>query len=143
MAKVGRPRSAVPEHDELIELGKDLVEWASDDSPEAKKELRCRYCEWYCIKHGFTSHQWEKMLEKPEFRGYYEQAQGFLGKKYIDGSINPSIAHRYLRIYDPSVKREENEELAYKASLNKQAEMDQNDFRKQLLDVVSASKTVS
>ena len=143
MAKVGRPRTSVPEHDELIELGKDLVAWASDDSKEAKKEKRWRFCDWYAIKHGFVKKQWEHMQEKPEFRGYYEQARAFLGLNYMDGTINPSIAHRFLRKYIDDVKDEENEEAAYKASLTKQAEMNPDDFRKQLLAVVQDGQTVS
>lgn len=115
---MARPRTSVPEHDELVELGKDLVEWAT----EKTKELRCRYCQWYSGKHGFLAKQWDHMLEKPEFRGYYEQAQLALAQRFLDGSVNPSIAHRFLRIYCPDVKLDENELEAYKASLRKEEE---------------------
>lgn len=117
--KVGRPRTSVPEYDELIELGKDLIEWASDQSEEAKKEKRWRFCDWYCIKQGFIRKQWEHMLEKPEFRWYYEQARHILSLNYIDGTVNASIAHRFLWKYVDDVKEGEQEELAYKAALNR------------------------
>ncbi len=77
---IGRPRTSVPNKAELIKLGQDLLSWAS-----CKKngELRCRWCEWYAKKHFFIRKQWKHMIEKEEFRPYYEAAQVFLGEKCI------------------------------------------------------------
>lgn len=100
----GRPRTSVPEKEELIKLGEDLLAWASE---EQDKELRCRWCEWYACKHFFIRAQWKHMIEKEEFRPYYEAAQPYLAQRWIDGTINQSIAHRYLRIYDPELKEHE------------------------------------
>jgi hypothetical protein len=47
------------------------------------------------------------MLDTEEFRPYYESAQAYLAEKWIDGTINQSIAHRYLRIYDPELRENE------------------------------------
>ena len=101
----GRPRESIPDKDELIELGKDLLKWATE---KKKGELRCRWCEWYACKHFFIRKQWKRMVDTEEFRPYYEAAQPYLAEKWIDGTINQSIAHRYLRIYDPELKEEEN-----------------------------------
>jgi hypothetical protein len=103
----GRPRTSIPEKEELIELGKDLLAWASE---KKKGELRCRWCEWYACKHFFIRAQWKRMLDTEEFRPYYEAAQPYLAEKWIDGTINQSIAHRYLRIYDPELREEENKD---------------------------------
>lgn len=100
----GRPRTCVPEKEELIKLGQDLLEWASE---EREDELRCRFCEWYAKKHFFIRKQWKRMLDTEEFRPYYETAQAYLSQKWIDGTINQSIAHRYLRIYDPELRESE------------------------------------
>jgi hypothetical protein len=100
----GRPRTSIPEKEELIELGKDLLAWASE---KKKGELRCRWCEWYACKHFFIRKQWKRMLDTEEFRPYYESAQAYLAEKWIDGTINQSIAHRYLRIYDPELRENE------------------------------------
>lgn len=100
----GRPRTAVPEKKELIKLGEDLLAWAST---KVKGELRCRWCEWYAKKHFFVRTQWKHMIEKEEFRPYYESSQVYLADKWIDGTINQSIAHRYLRIYDPELREAE------------------------------------
>ena len=102
----GRPRTSIPEKQELIELGKDLLEWAST---KVKGELRCRWCEWYAKKHFFIRAQWKHMIEKPEFRPYYEAAQPYLADRFIDGTINASIAHRYLRMYDPELRADEDQ----------------------------------
>jgi hypothetical protein len=110
-----RPRSIVPEKEELIRLGEDLLEWAAE---KKKGELRCRWCEWYSRKHFFIREQWKKMIDKEEFRPYYEAAQAYLAEKWIDGTINQSIAHRYLRIYDPELREHED------------SDADQNEVRK-------------
>ncbi|HUD01382.1 MAG TPA: hypothetical protein VMR37_03585, partial [Rhabdochlamydiaceae bacterium] len=98
--------TSIPEKEELIELGKDLLDWASE---KKKGELRCRWCEWYAKKHFFIRKQWKRMVDTEEFRPYYEAAQVYLGEKWIDGTINQAIAQRYLRIYDPELK--ENEDI--------------------------------
>lgn len=112
----GRPRTSIPEKEELIELGKDLLEWAST---KKKGELRARWCEWYACKHFFLRKQWKRMVDTEEFRPYYEAAQPYLAEKWIDGTINQSIAHRYLRIYDPDLK--ENEDIDSDAEVARKA----------------------
>lgn len=102
----GRPRTSIPEKEELIKLGEDLLAWASE---KKKGELRCRWCEWYAKKHFFIRKQWKRMVDTEEFRPYYEAAQVYLGERWIDGTINQAIAQRYLRIYDPELK--ENEDI--------------------------------
>ena len=100
----GRPRTCIPEKDELIKLGQDLLDWASE---KVEGELRCRWCEWYAKKHFFIRKHWKRMLDTEEFRPYYETAQAYLSEKWINGTINQSIAHRYLRIYDPELRENE------------------------------------
>lgn len=114
----GRPRTAVPEKEELIQLGEKLVEWAAGKVEEGDR-IRVRFCDWYTAE-GFIRSQWEKMTEKPEFKWYHERARSLLALRYVDGTVNQSIAHRYLRIYDPEVRDSENEDLVYKANLTKE-----------------------
>lgn len=97
----GRPRTCIPEKEELIQLGEDLLTWAAE---KKKGELRCRWCEWYARRHFFIRKQWKRMIDTEEFRPYYEAAQTFLADRWIDGTINQAIAQRYLRIYDPELK---------------------------------------
>jgi hypothetical protein len=108
MMPAGRPRSAIPEKDELIQLGKKLVEWASGKQKKGEP-IRVRFCDWY-TEEGFVRKQWEHMREKPEFQWYYERARSILALRYVDGTVNQSIAHRYLRMYDPEVRDEEDKD---------------------------------
>lgn len=57
------------------------------------------------------------MLEKEEFRAYYEKAKDGIARRYIDGTIHPSIAQRFLRIYFPLLKAEENEKIEFEAKV--------------------------
>jgi len=104
----GRPRSAIPEKDELIKLGEKLVAWASEKQKKGEA-IRVRFCDWY-TEEGFVRKQWEHMREKAEFQWYYERARSLLALRYIDGTVNQSIAHRYLRMYDPEVRDEEDKD---------------------------------
>ena len=99
----GSPRRVCPPDEELIELGQDLVKWATEETDE----LRCRFPQWYCLKQGIQRDHWDLIIAKPEFKGYYEKARVALSRRFIDGSVNPSIAHRFLRIYAPEVREEE------------------------------------
>lgn len=115
----GRPRTTTPEKEELIELGRDLVSWAEEET----KELRCRFCEWYSLKQGLLRREWDLMCQKPEFRVYYEQAQTLLAKRYIDGTISPSIAHRFIRIYNPDVKQDEDQQVSLSNAIPPQSDL--------------------
>lgn len=106
--RVGRPRSAIPERDELILLGEELVKWATEKEKKGER-IRVRFCDWY-TDQGFVRKQWEHMREKPEFQWYYEKARSLLAMRYVDGTVNQSIAHRYLRMYDPELRDDENKD---------------------------------
>jgi hypothetical protein len=114
------PRTVCPEDNELIELGIELVEWAIAE-PVNKKDLRIRFPQWYSLVKGFTEPIWDLMKRKPAFVPYYNQARTALATRYMNGSISDSIAHRFIRIYFPEVKADENELITYKANAAAQA----------------------
>lgn len=103
MRKFRSPRRVCPDDEELVVLGEQLVQWATEETDE----LRCRFPQWYSLIQGITGEQWRLMLAKPVFYPYYEQARVGLAQRYMDGTICPSIAHRFLRIFTPEVKEEE------------------------------------
>lgn len=137
----GRPRTSIPEKDELIELGKDLLAWASE---KKKGELRCRWCEWYAKRHFFIRAQWKHMIEKEEFRPYYEHAQAYLAERWLEGPIHHSLAHRYIRIYDPELRQEEDidadADAARKANALKSESKAIEEERIKVLDEVQRKK---
>lgn len=106
---IGRPRTATPEKEDLISLGELLVKWALQKQEEGEP-IRVRFCDWY-TQLGFIRKQWEHMREKPEFQWYYERARSALALRYLDGTVNPSIAHRYIRMYDPELRDSEDKDL--------------------------------
>lgn len=114
----GRPRTSSPTKEELIELGEDLVKWASK-KPDKGEAPRLRYCDWY-TEQGFVRSQWENFKDKPEFSWYYQRAQSILATKFIDGTVNSSIAHRYLRVYDPHLKNSEDDDAIFNSKLKKE-----------------------
>lgn len=128
-----RPRTSVPDKEELIQLGEDLVEWSSKGPEECDGEIRCRYCQWF-NPLGFIRTQWDLMLQKPEFRVYYELAQTNLSQRYVDGTINQSIAHRYLRKYDPELRDQEDADMKAKAEVAKDVQKQSTEEIKQKVD---------
>ncbi len=137
----GRPRTAIPEKEELIELGKDLVKWASEQIDNTQS-IRVRYCDWYTDR-GFIRKQWEHMREKTEFQWYYEKARSFLSLRYIDGTVNQSIAHRYLRMYDPELRDQEDSDERFKASLKTEVNSDDKalDAISKVMDYVAKAQS--
>ena len=137
----GRLRTTAPSDEELEKLGEDLLVWAAE---KKKGELRCRWCEWYSRKHFFIRKEWKRMIDTPIFRPYYEAAQTYLAEKWIDGTINASIAHRYLRLYEPELRESEDAdaeaEAARKAdALKGQARADEEE-RQRVIDEIQRNK---
>jgi len=116
----GSPRTTSPPHDEVVALGEKLVEWASVDKPPDGL-LRSRFCEWYTLPEiGMIRKEWEAIIRLPEFRIYYERAQAFLGRRLIDGTINPTIGHRIMWHYVPESAEQEKEKMKYASDLRKE-----------------------
>jgi hypothetical protein len=88
----GRPRTVSFPESEMEELGQEMVEWVRENEP-------LHLSEWYTIEKGFTYKQWKTFIHREEFRSYYERALTLVSKKYLDGTVNSSIAQRWLRIY--------------------------------------------
>lgn len=112
-----RPRTTTPPPEQCIELGKKLVKWATEKTP-AGEPLRSRFCEWYTLPEiGMIQTEWKLLIQVEEFWLYYEQAQAALGRKFIDGTINPSVGHRLMWHYVPEAREQEFEKMEKEASL--------------------------
>lgn len=136
---MGTYRTVTPPDEELIKLGKELVEWAE----EKTKDLRCTFPEFYCAKKGYIEKEWDLIKRKDVFVPYYEKARIALRKRFIDGTVNPSIAHRFLRIYFPEIRRSEDEETKMKAELSKVKEEERKDELRDLLISIRESEKLS
>lgn len=109
----GRPRTTCPDKDELIKLGEEMVKWVILHQP-------IHLSHWYCREKMIVYNQWKQMISKPEFHPYYEKALSIVSEKYIDGTIPPAIASRFIRGYFKHVKEEEDEKA--NESLDKEYE---------------------
>lgn len=131
---IGRPRTTTPCDEELIKLGEELVQWATEDVPRKEKLKRLRFADWYSLKKGMLRKEWDLLCEKPIFQVYYEQTRNALANNYVDGTISPSIAHRFMRHYCPEVKQEENELIAYEARVKADKDKEVADEYKEKFD---------
>ena len=92
----GQPRTTTPEKKKVIELGKDLVRWASEET----EELRTSWAFWYAIEHSMIESHWKALKKLPEFRPYYEIARAYLSQKIHSQQLEKGMCHRYIRLYD-------------------------------------------
>lgn len=116
---MGRPRTSTPPDPELEILGQELVDWATyaDTEKPKKDDKRIHLKQWYSLVKGLTKKNWDHMCEKEIFRAYYEKAQAAISIRYIDGTVNPSIAQRFLRLYFSELKKDEDQVVEMKARL--------------------------
>lgn len=116
----GRPRikNLYESKEECIALGKELVKWAT----EPTTEWRCLMGQFYCMKKGILRHEWKAILQRKEFLPYYQTAQQALAVKALDGTMEKSFGHRYIRLYDRELIEAENEQARIDADLKKTSE---------------------
>lgn len=108
----GRPRTTTPPTEECIILGEELVKWATEVPPEG--EIRVHFKQWWSLVKSMSKEEWDLICDTKEFRPYYDKAQISLAIRYIDGTLNPSVSNRFLRLYYPELKQDEDEVAARK-----------------------------
>lgn len=123
----GRPRYTTPPKEECIRLGKDLLEWAQ---VEDKEDPRTRFTQWYCLKHSLLKNEWKALILLPEFVPYYQKARVYLARRCLDGTLEKSFGHRYIRLYDKDLADEEDDLVHLKREVSRKAE------RESLFDVI-------
>jgi hypothetical protein len=102
----GCHRSVSPEPEEMIKLGEEMIKWVKENDPY-------HLSQWYCGIKGIIFSTWETMRKRPEFIIYYENAMRLIGNKYIrkDSEIEPSLKHRFLRLYFKDLRKQEDNDL--------------------------------
>ena len=108
----GRPRTVSLPPDEMIKLGKEMIEWVTINDP-------IHLAEWYICEKHITKKEWKAMIQVPEFLSYYEQALFIVGQHYIkkNTEIEPSLKHRWLRIYFADLREQEDEDAKFASRL--------------------------
>lgn len=102
----GAPRTVSLPNEEMIALGKEMIEWVQKNDP-------LHLSQWYTIHKSFTYNQWKAMISLPEFLPYYEKALKIVGIKYLDGEskkVKDGISQRWQRVYFKDLKEEEDQD---------------------------------
>ncbi len=126
----GRPRTVSFSPEEMVELGKEMIEWLYDH-PET-----LHLCEWYSLQKRFTYNQWKVMQVKEEFHPYYEAALNLIGIKYLnkDSKVRDGISQRWQRVYFKDLRDSEDKDLDDAAIRSLKASEEQTDEQKAKFD---------
>ena len=109
----GRPRTVSPEPEDCISLGQEMVAWVMANKPT-------HLSEWFSIEKMITWKEWNAMCELPEFLPYYEIALSLVAKNARDGTLDKSLAQRFLALYHRDLRKYDHEELKVASDLKKQ-----------------------
>ncbi len=117
----GRPSTVSRTPEEMIALGKEMVKWVEEHKP-------LHLNEWFAIEKMILYNEWKAFQTNTEFAPYYKKALAIVSKNYIDGTINSSIAHRFMNVYFKDVKEEEQGSMTFKLQ-------QEYEFKKNLLEL--------
>lgn len=135
----GAPRTVSPSHEIVEEWGRELVEWATEKTPKDEKRIHLK--QWWCLVKSLSKNQWDALCELKEFFPYYEKAQIAIAIRYLDGTINPSIAQRFLRLYFPELEKNENDKVKFEVELKKMTEDQVQDLLVKVISYADAKKS--
>jgi hypothetical protein len=113
----GRPRTVSFEPEEMILLGEEMLKWVKENDP-------IHLSMWYYGVKYFLYEEWETMIKRPEFVGYYERAMSIIGYKYLkkDSPIEPSLKQRWARVYFKDLRKQEDFDADAQAKRTKDIE---------------------
>lgn len=97
-----RPRTTSLSEEEMIALGEEMVAWVDSNNP-------LHLSEWYSIEKMIIYKDWKAMIQLTEFLPYYERALKMIARNYLDGTVAPPIAQRFMRIYFGDVRDSEDQ----------------------------------
>ena len=113
---VGRPRTSSPSPQERIKIGEELIRWVKEENENNPHLL---FSEFYSLHMHILRKDWKLIIEREEFKPYYEQAQAVLAKRCMDGTMEKSFGQRFIRLYSRELTEEENETAKYNSDLRK------------------------
>ncbi len=102
----GAPRTVCPSPEEMVELGKQMIQWIKDH-PEA-----LHVSAWYSCEMFITRKTWDTMIDKEEFIPYYELALSLISQKYLDkdSNVREGVSQRWQRSYFRDLKKNEDQD---------------------------------
>ncbi len=112
----GMYRTCSPDPEECIQLGEELLKWATEQTGE----FRFRFPQWYSLKKNILRDDWKALIKTPEFRPYYEKVQSIFADKCLAEYVKEGFGQRYLRLYDRDLVEDENDKAKYLSDLKKE-----------------------
>ena len=99
---IGRPRTVTPPDNELVALGDEMIGWVETNTP-------IHLSQWWRLEKHFTKDVWKNICDHPKFSPYYEEALNIIGLQYLlkNSEIEPSLKHRWQRVYFKDLRDEE------------------------------------
>lgn len=124
----GRPRTVSLPPEEMIELGKEMVEYVKEHKP-----LHLNL--WWMVEKEILEDEWECYIRTKEFFPYYKRALAIVGQQFLDkdSQADRAIKDRWQRIYYKDLRESEDETMKYKAELSKMTEEEKNKLLVQVL----------
>lgn len=116
MAKRGRGRERIvsPDKATCIALGEQMVEWVKFNKPT-------HISEWYSLEAHILNKDWKCIIQVTDFLSYYQEAMHYIALNARNGTLVPSIAHRFMSLYHIDLKDDEKETMETKAAINAKA----------------------
>lgn len=114
---MGRPRTVSLPPDEMIALGKEMVEWVKINKP-------IHLSIWYTQEKDFTDEQWDTFRKCPYFFHYYTKALKLVGYSYLDkdSNVDVRLKDRWQRVYFKDLRDSEDADLDAEAERRKAIE---------------------
>ena len=89
--------------DQVIEMGKDLVNWLSNEGKES-----LYFLDWFFKKKGMFRDDWKALIQRKQFLPYYKIARQIMTDNMVrNDKIHHSYGHRYLARYDDEIHEHE------------------------------------
>jgi hypothetical protein len=107
----GRPRTVSFTEEEMISLGKEMVDWVRENKP-------IHLSVWFTQVKDFTDEQWDTFRKRPEFVHYYAKALKLVGYSYLDkdSSVDVRLKDRWQRVYFKDLREQEDVDADMEAS---------------------------
>jgi len=112
----GRPRDIEPYSvEDTIALGKELLEWATEETEEKRVSMNL----FYSLKKMIPRKEWKSIVQRKEILPYYEAAQSALCHKIYSDTVKEGYGNRLLRLVQRDLIEEENEQSKFDAELKR------------------------
>lgn len=112
---MGRPRTVIPDIEEMEKLGEEMINWVIENEP-------LHLSQWWSGEKFITRSVWDSMCQAKEFIPYYERAILLIGKAYLDkdSPVRDNISSRWQRVYFRDLRQVEDEDKVFESKLKRQ-----------------------